>query len=91
MRRLRAIAAITIALGMWTLLRPLAAETATYGHCREVQQEFTGHEFRDYPTDTVCRTCAGPDGAGCHLFTYVAFWNCGPEGVLAGHYGCPNQ
>lgn len=89
MYKVRAIATLAVLMGVWVLSTPLEAEQANYGHCRDEQHEFTGHSFYSGPTGTVCRTCEGADGGGCHL-SFYSFYTCGPD-MPAGHGGCPGH
>jgi hypothetical protein len=89
MRTIRIIAATVVSLTAWLLLSPLDAEVAKYGHCRDEQHEFAGHSFKSGPTGTVCRTCEGSDGGGCHI-SFASFYSCGPD-LPAGHDTCPSE
>jgi len=89
MHKTRAIAALTVLLGVWALSKPAQAEQANYGHCKDEQMEFSGHSFKSGPTGTVCRTCEGSDGGQCHQ-TFYAMSSCGPA-VPAAHNDCPGH
>lgn len=90
MRRLQLTATALIVTGAWTLAARLDAEQATYGHCRDDVGEFPGHSFVGGPTGTVCRTCEGNDGGGCHTSFYYVY-SCGPGGAFVGHGDCPGH
>jgi hypothetical protein len=91
MKRIDLLSVATILVASIAILStPVQAESGggTYGHCRDGHLEYDVHQFVDTPTGTVCRTCAGSDGGGCHDNNVMYY--CGP-GMLAQHNDCPGQ